>query len=126
AARDSTGQTRPRPGRKPRVCCDASYACAFWTGCIARMQCTRRRVTALIWLWGVQSMATDGLVSLRSSNGPKETMSRLEAEVKAMGLTVFARVDHSAGAADVGLQLRPTDLLIFGNAKAGTPLMQSV
>jgi uncharacterized protein (DUF302 family) len=53
-------------------------------------------------------------------------MDRLEAEVKAKGLTVFAHVDHAAGAAAVGLPLRPTDLLIFGNARGGTPLMQSV
>jgi uncharacterized protein (DUF302 family) len=53
-------------------------------------------------------------------------MARLEAEVRAKGLTVFAHVDHAAGAAAVGLTLRPTDLLIFGNAKGGTPLMQSV
>jgi len=52
-------------------------------------------------------------------------MDRLEAAVKAKGLTVFARVDHAAGAADVGLQLRPTALLMFGNAKGGTPLMQA-
>jgi uncharacterized protein (DUF302 family) len=71
-------------------------------------------------------MAADGLVTLRSSHGPKETMTRLEAAVKAKGLTVFAHVDHAAGAAEVGLSLRPTDLLIFGNAKGGTPLMQSV
>ena len=53
-------------------------------------------------------------------------MNRLENEVKARGLTVFARIDHAAGAAAVGLSLRPTELLIFGNAKGGTPLMQSV
>jgi uncharacterized protein (DUF302 family) len=53
-------------------------------------------------------------------------MNRLEAEVKAKGLTVFARIDHAAGAAAVGLPLRPTELLIFGNAKGGTPLMQSM
>jgi len=52
-------------------------------------------------------------------------MERLEAAVKAKGLTVFARIDHAAGAAEVGLSLRPTELLIFGNAKGGTPLMQS-
>jgi uncharacterized protein (DUF302 family) len=89
----------------------------------------RRKVFALtvvICLWGVQAMAVDGLTTLPSSHGPKETMNRLEAEVKAKGMTVFARVDHAAGAADVGLSLRPTELLIFGNAKAGTPLMQSV
>jgi uncharacterized protein (DUF302 family) len=71
-------------------------------------------------------MAVDGLTTKRSSFGPEETMKRLEAEVKAKGLTVFAHVDHAAGAAAVGMQLRPTDLLIFGNAKGGTPLMQSV
>jgi uncharacterized protein (DUF302 family) len=53
-------------------------------------------------------------------------MARLEADVKAKGMTVFAHVDHAAGAAAAGLPLRPTDLLIFGNAKGGTPLMQSV
>jgi uncharacterized protein (DUF302 family) len=70
-------------------------------------------------------MATDGLTTLRSSYGLEETMSRFEAEVRAKGMTVFAHVDHAAGAAAVGLSLRPTDLLIFGNAKSGTPLMQS-
>ena len=71
-------------------------------------------------------MAADGLITLRSSYGPKETMNKLETEVKAKGLTVFARIDHAAGAAEVGLSLRPTELLIFGNAKGGTPLMDSV
>src|SRR5215467_15993133 len=89
----------------------------------------RRKVfalTAVICLWGAQAMAVDGLTTLPSSRGPKETMNRLEAEVKAKGMTVFARIDHAAGAANVGLSLPPTELLIFGNAKAGTPLMQSV
>jgi len=71
-------------------------------------------------------MAVEGLVTVKSAFDPKETMSRLEAEVKAKGLTVFAHVDHAAGAAAVGMPLRPTDLLIFGAAKGGTPLMQSV
>jgi len=53
-------------------------------------------------------------------------MNRIESEVKAGGMTVFARIDHAAGAAEVGLSLRPTELLIFGNAKGGTPLMQSI
>jgi uncharacterized protein (DUF302 family) len=53
-------------------------------------------------------------------------MDRLEAEVKGTGLTVFAHVDHAAGATAAGLALNPTDLLIFGNAKGGTPLMQPV
>ena len=71
-------------------------------------------------------MAADGLITIRSARGPQETMSRFEAEVRVKGMTVFARIDHAAGAAAVGLPLRPTDLLIFGNAKAGTPLMQQV
>jgi uncharacterized protein (DUF302 family) len=71
-------------------------------------------------------MAADGLITIRSSYGPKETMNRLEAEVKTKGLTVFAHMDHAAGAEAVGLPLGPTDLLIFGNAKGGTPLMQSI
>ena len=70
-------------------------------------------------------MAADGLITMPSSYGPKETMERLKAEAEAKGLTILARIDHTAGATQVGLQLRPTELLIFGNAKAGTPLMQS-
>src|ERR1700704_4420205 len=70
-------------------------------------------------------MAADGLITIQSSIGPKDTMNRFEAAVKAKGLTVFARIDHAAGAAEGGLPLRPTELLIFGNAKGGTPLMQS-
>jgi len=71
-------------------------------------------------------MAVEGLVSIRSKFGPEETLNRLEAEVRARGLTVFTHVDHAAGAAAVGLPLRATELLVFGNARGGTPLMQMV
>ena len=67
----------------------------------------------------------EGLTSIPGSLGPKETMDRLEAEIRAKGLTIFARIDHAAGAAEVGLQLAPTNVIIFGNARSGTPLMQS-
>ncbi|KWV46805.1 hypothetical protein AS156_20425 [Bradyrhizobium macuxiense] len=70
-------------------------------------------------------MAVEGLVNLRSSFGPKETTERLKAELQASGLTVFAQIDHAAGAAGVGLELRPTEVVVFGNAKGGTPLMQA-
>jgi uncharacterized protein (DUF302 family) len=70
-------------------------------------------------------MAAEGLVTIPSSYGPTETMDRLKTEVTGRGMTVFARVDHAAGAAKVGLPLRPTELLIFGTAKVGTSLMQS-
>ena len=71
-------------------------------------------------------MSADGLITVQSNYAPKETMNRLETAVRAKGFTIFARVDHAAGAAEVGLPLRPTELLIFGNAKGGTPLMQAV
>lgn len=67
----------------------------------------------------------EGLTSIQSSFGPKETMDRVEAEIRAGGLNVFARIDHAAGAAEAGLTLAPTELMIFGNARGGTPMMQS-
>jgi uncharacterized protein (DUF302 family) len=73
----------------------------------------------------MQAMTVDGLTTLGSSHRPKDTMNRFEAAVKAKGMTIFARIDHAAGAAATGLSLHPTEVLIFGNAKAGTPLMQS-
>ena len=69
-------------------------------------------------------MAADGLVTIKSGFGPEQSMKRLEAEVKAKRLMVFSHLDHAAAAAAVDLRLQPTDLLIFGNAKGGTPLMQ--
>jgi uncharacterized protein (DUF302 family) len=82
---------------------------------------------ALIWLPLLEAtaIAEDGLVTIQSHYGPNETMQRLEAAVKAKGFTVFAHIDHSAQAAQVNLSLLPTDLLIFGNPKGGTPLMRS-
>jgi uncharacterized protein (DUF302 family) len=68
----------------------------------------------------------EGLVVRASSHDPVETMRRLIEAVTARGLTVLAHVDHAAAAAKAGLALRPTDLLIFGNPKGGTPLMQAV
>jgi len=70
-------------------------------------------------------MAVPGLTTIKSSHPPHETMDRLEAAVTAKGLTVFGRIDHAEGASAAGLSLRPTEVLIFGNAKGGTPLMQA-
>ena len=64
------------------------------------------------------------LIRSPASTPSKATIDRLENAAKAKGLTIFARVDHAAGATSVGLPLRPTELLIFGNARGGTPLMQ--
>jgi uncharacterized protein (DUF302 family) len=70
-------------------------------------------------------MATTGLTSMPSDLGYPETLSRLEAAIRGAGMTVFARIDHAAAAAVAQLPLRPTELLLFGNAKGGTVLMQS-
>jgi uncharacterized protein (DUF302 family) len=70
-------------------------------------------------------MPARGLINVRSQFGPEETTNRLEAELAAKGLTVFARVDHAAGAEAAGLALQPTELLVFGNARGGTPLIQA-
>ena len=68
-------------------------------------------------------MNTEGLVTLASRNDPQQTLQRLEASIASHGMTVFARIDHAAGARQAGLELRPTTVVIFGAAKAGTPLM---
>jgi uncharacterized protein (DUF302 family) len=70
-------------------------------------------------------MADNGLVTVKSAHGVKDTIDRLAADVTSKGMQVFARIDHAQGANEVGLALRPTELLIFGNARGGTPLMQS-
>ena len=71
-------------------------------------------------------MTADGLIACVSKFGPKETMDRLAAAVTARGISVMARIDHAAAATAVGMKLRPTEVLIFGNPQAGTPLMQAV
>src|ERR1700685_1018852 len=66
-----------------------------------------------------------GIIRLRSAHTVAATIERLEALLKARGVMVFARIDFSGDAARAGLTLRPQQLLIFGNPKAGTPLMQA-
>lgn len=70
-------------------------------------------------------MAAEGLVTIASKHSVKETLDRLAAALAERHVAVFARIDHAAGAQSVGMELRPTELLIFGNPKAGTPLMQA-
>ena len=69
--------------------------------------------------------ADTGLVTLPSAHGATETVERLKALLAQKGIEVFAHIDHAAGAKKVGLPLRPTQVLIFGNPWAGTPLMQA-
>jgi uncharacterized protein (DUF302 family) len=65
----------------------------------------------------------NGLIHLDSPYSVPETVDRVLKQLSTRGLTLFARINHSAGAAAVGLEMPPTELLIFGSAKAGTPLM---
>ena len=70
-------------------------------------------------------MTPEGLQVAPSSYGPAETMDRLAAAIIDRGMTIVARIDHASAATKVGLELRPTQVLIFGNPTAGTPLMQA-
>ena len=75
-------------------------------------------------LWIGVAAAADGLVAVKSPYNAKDTMTRLEDAVTKRGLTVFARIDHAAGAAKIGKTLRPTEVLVFGNPQGGTPFME--
>jgi uncharacterized protein (DUF302 family) len=71
-------------------------------------------------------MAPEGLTTTASACDQATTMERLTAAIAARGMSVIARIDHGGAAAKVGLALRPTELVIFGNPRAGTGLMQMV
>ena len=69
------------------------------------------------------SNVEDGIVNIPSRHSVDQTVEKIQALLQAKGVALFALVDHSGEAAKVGLTMRPTRLLIFGNPKAGTPLM---
>jgi uncharacterized protein (DUF302 family) len=81
----------------------------------------------LLLVWAAFSaqtvIAEDGLVHVKSAHDVKTTADRLEKVLEAKGMTLFNRINHAAGAKSVGRQLRPTELVIFGNPKVGSPLM---
>lgn len=81
-------------------------------------------IAALAALLGANAHASEGMITLKSAHSVKETTDRLDRILRDKGMTVMKRIDHAAGAASVGNKLRPTELLIFGNPKIGTPLMQ--
>ena len=64
-----------------------------------------------------------GLIDIRSSHSVDETVEKLKGILQAKGIALFALVDHSGAAIKAGMKMRPTKLLIFGNPKAGTPVM---
>jgi uncharacterized protein (DUF302 family) len=73
----------------------------------------------------VVAQANDNMIVKKSAHNVATTMDRFEAGLKEKGITVVARVNHAGGAKKVGLELRPTELILFANPKLGTPLMQS-
>ena len=68
-------------------------------------------------------MTENGMIHLSSAHSVSKTMARLKTLVTARGMTILAHIDHSGDAAKVGLKMQPAELLIFGNPRAGTPLM---
>ncbi len=80
----------------------------------------------LFYLINTQAFAeqSDGVIRIKSMHSVSVTLDKLESALRSKGMTIFKRVSHSGGAAKVGLELRPTELLIFGNPEVGTPLMQ--
>ncbi|MCG7200165.1 DUF302 domain-containing protein [Marinobacter pelagius] len=78
----------------------------------------------IVLLLGSLAHAADGLIEVKSNYGVTETADRLEAVLQEKGMTVMNRINHAAGAESAGMELRPTELVIFGNPKVGTPLMQ--
>ena len=72
----------------------------------------------------VSAHAVDGLINVQSAHDVKTTADKLENVLNNKGMTVFKRIDHAAGAERVGQNLRPTELIIFGNPKIGSKLMK--
>ena len=81
-------------------------------------------ILIFIFMFASMASAENGLINVKSSRTVKETADRLESVLKEKGMTVFARIKHSDGAKKAGVDLRPTELVIFGNPKVGAPLMK--
>lgn len=81
-------------------------------------------IALILMVLATAATAAEGLITLKSPHTPQATMDRLEDLVTQKGLTVFARIDHAAGAAKIDKTLLPTELLIFGNPQGGTPFME--
>ena len=75
-------------------------------------------------LFSSAAIADQSIISIKSPYDVPATADRLEKSLASKGMTIFARINHTEGARKVGKELRPTELIIFGNPKVGTPLMQ--
>lgn len=85
-----------------------------------------KTITVILFsfMFSAYAAAVDSMLSVESAYTVKETADKFESIINKKGLTLFARIDHQKNAAGVNLELRPTELIIFGNPKVGTPLMQ--
>ena len=81
-------------------------------------------IVLLVLFAAISAQAADGVVDVQSTFNVKETADRMESILKEKGMTVFNRIKHSQGASNVGIELRDTELIIFGNPKVGSPLMK--
>ena len=82
-------------------------------------------LTVLLTLsFAIPAEAADGVINVQSSFKVKATADRMESILKEKGMTVFNRINHSEGANKVGIKLRDTELIIFGNPKVGSPLIK--
>lgn len=79
---------------------------------------------SIILIFAMQTMAADGMINIQSDFNVKETTDRLESILNEKGMTIFNRIKHSESADKVGIELRETELIIFGNPKVGSPLMK--
>ncbi|EBA01423.1 DUF302 domain-containing protein [Marinobacter sp. ELB17] len=70
------------------------------------------------------ALAADGLIVVKSNHSVAATADKLEAVLSKNGMKIMNRINHAAGAESANMELRPTELVIFGNPKVGTPLMQ--
>ncbi len=84
----------------------------------------RMSIILLIALSSFPLLAEESMIRMESPHSVKETADKFVAVVKEKGFNVFARINHQGNAEKVGMNLKPTELIVFGNPKAGTPLIQ--
>lgn len=81
-------------------------------------------IALLPFLFSLSAHAADGMIEMKSAHSATDTATRLVAAIETRKLTLFARIDHAAGAKKIDRMLRPTEVFIFGNPMGGTPLME--
>lgn len=81
-------------------------------------------VTTISLVMPLASSAAEGMVKVKSAHRVEATADKLVNVVTGQGVNVFERINHAEGAEEAGMELRPTEVVIFGNPKVGTPLMQ--